>query len=1007
MPILHEAFFATNHEISLVQHSYIGTKIKLDPASELGTFDLGSGKMLVHPGIKVFKTRGNPHAATVTPVSTRKWRSTRQSLQTSKLTEQSGTTLLKFYFQDIPPLRANKAKQVQKFTPKGQRTIFVRTRYNNILHKNYFLLSVANTRDIVVNWDMMVKAASTLGRLVLRHCRTTKSSDRLRMTCHLSTQRRRDHVTMSRDRIKALCRRKSYDSGGRTRSDMSHPTSDRGAYAEGSSVVAVSWDRRKYDKVLIELYRSYEVLWYPKNINYKVKIAKYDALAAISTALDIPKHVVERSGADPEAMSTWTHFRELLFLKDRNTQHASRSTLQEPCEEVEMTFGPLYCFSKSQGLLTCVIALYFQVVCKSLTQYCFVVRSYVNFLLRAQATRRYWVPKAKDSSGNTPNGQDETMVEERGEPGPSLTLRYTSTGCGCAGYGLPGTSGNATSLQDTNSQCSVTSRQTPKFQKKRKMTNPRAEEAFQIMKALWGGRKEKKGTICMWNKSVTSYVNLPTVLQCFYKSFPHLSSGMYFEIVEQDILNVISNDLYESPLAINLNVTPKRSFIDIACTCLYERSRYVVVWQCHVTSRHGVAAAHAMWPRDSVACPSRSSVTATSVAVFEDLYSVNHYPDRRALSLTALPRFRLPIASWWGQPIFPCYHLISMALVGYSWPTFSPEWSGKRKSLPQNVVEKTSPGIPLHQMMGRSHSTPWEPHPRRREITMTQSGHYLGGRAQEGSLDSSLVSRLTGDSSPCSKIGDFIPYIIISSPWFHHYNQAIAPSTTEVLRDLFPVREGCRPWAPTASVLSGPTPRQVVEPRYHLSVQPSRQMPLACAASEIVLPRIHCTLDAGEGIFRSIRNGVGGATWRYPARTGFGTRSGAFTKTHSKRTQEGRQQFPGSEIPDVPQVYIRTQNRRVIRPELSVKKVACASYIESPVTKRNCQGAATLPVHSGYAPDPKNENTPPVVLRTSWTPFRARFKTTPRNTTQPFGANDHDILRKCHDRNFGLELVNL
>ncbi|KAJ8893476.1 hypothetical protein PR048_006074 [Dryococelus australis] len=41
-----------NHEISLVQHFYIGAKIKLDPDSELGSFDLGSGKMLAQPGIK-------------------------------------------------------------------------------------------------------------------------------------------------------------------------------------------------------------------------------------------------------------------------------------------------------------------------------------------------------------------------------------------------------------------------------------------------------------------------------------------------------------------------------------------------------------------------------------------------------------------------------------------------------------------------------------------------------------------------------------------------------------------------------------------------------------------------------------------------------------------------------------------------------------------------------------------------------------------------------------------
>ncbi|KAJ8871466.1 hypothetical protein PR048_027783 [Dryococelus australis] len=41
-----------NHEISLAQHFYIGTKIKLDPGSELGSFDLRSGKMLVQPGIR-------------------------------------------------------------------------------------------------------------------------------------------------------------------------------------------------------------------------------------------------------------------------------------------------------------------------------------------------------------------------------------------------------------------------------------------------------------------------------------------------------------------------------------------------------------------------------------------------------------------------------------------------------------------------------------------------------------------------------------------------------------------------------------------------------------------------------------------------------------------------------------------------------------------------------------------------------------------------------------------
>ncbi|KAJ8874501.1 hypothetical protein PR048_025361 [Dryococelus australis] len=40
-----------NHEISLVQHFYIRTKIKLDHDSELGSFDLGLGRMFVQPGI--------------------------------------------------------------------------------------------------------------------------------------------------------------------------------------------------------------------------------------------------------------------------------------------------------------------------------------------------------------------------------------------------------------------------------------------------------------------------------------------------------------------------------------------------------------------------------------------------------------------------------------------------------------------------------------------------------------------------------------------------------------------------------------------------------------------------------------------------------------------------------------------------------------------------------------------------------------------------------------------
>ncbi|KAJ8866562.1 hypothetical protein PR048_032421 [Dryococelus australis] len=41
-----------NRAISLVQHIYNGTKIKMNPGSELGSFNLGSGKTLVQPGVR-------------------------------------------------------------------------------------------------------------------------------------------------------------------------------------------------------------------------------------------------------------------------------------------------------------------------------------------------------------------------------------------------------------------------------------------------------------------------------------------------------------------------------------------------------------------------------------------------------------------------------------------------------------------------------------------------------------------------------------------------------------------------------------------------------------------------------------------------------------------------------------------------------------------------------------------------------------------------------------------
>ncbi|KAJ8883981.1 hypothetical protein PR048_015837 [Dryococelus australis] len=52
-----------NHKISFVQHHYIGIKIKLDPSLELGSFDFGTGMMLVEPGIS------NRHSVNIPPHS--------------------------------------------------------------------------------------------------------------------------------------------------------------------------------------------------------------------------------------------------------------------------------------------------------------------------------------------------------------------------------------------------------------------------------------------------------------------------------------------------------------------------------------------------------------------------------------------------------------------------------------------------------------------------------------------------------------------------------------------------------------------------------------------------------------------------------------------------------------------------------------------------------------------------------------------------------------------------
>ncbi|KAJ8866152.1 hypothetical protein PR048_033676 [Dryococelus australis] len=66
-----------NHELSLAQHSYIETKIKLDPVSNLGSFDLGSGRKDVGatgPQSYITRTGFNPRAGSP---DFRKWESCR------------------------------------------------------------------------------------------------------------------------------------------------------------------------------------------------------------------------------------------------------------------------------------------------------------------------------------------------------------------------------------------------------------------------------------------------------------------------------------------------------------------------------------------------------------------------------------------------------------------------------------------------------------------------------------------------------------------------------------------------------------------------------------------------------------------------------------------------------------------------------------------------------------------------------------------------------------------
>ncbi|KAJ8882046.1 hypothetical protein PR048_018534 [Dryococelus australis] len=249
-------------------------------------------------------------------------------------------------------------------------------------------------------------------------------------------------------------------------------------------------------------------------MNYKVKNARYDALTAISAVLDMPKHEGERkiknfvgqfareikkvktsgSGADPESMSTWTYFRALLFLKDRNTRRASRSTLR---------------------------------------------------------------------------------------PGTHSDATHLDTPRQVADVSTPGTSGNASSQQDADTQCGVKSRQPPTFQKKRKMIDPRAEEAFQIVKAVREGRKERikgrtqcrRGLLCLQAK--TMHATMVTR----ESSSPHIS-----------LTEVLSIRCSQGSRHIM-----RRCLMCLAWACgghLTEVTR-----PGRVTSRPGVAAARAMWSR--------------------------------------------------------------------------------------------------------------------------------------------------------------------------------------------------------------------------------------------------------------------------------------------------------------------------------------------------------------------------------------------------------------------------
>lgn len=119
------------------------------------------------------------------------------------------------------------------------------------------------------------------------------------------------------------------------------------------------WTRSKTSE-LIELYRSREVLWNPKDPTYKDKNLKNYAWGEIAAQLQTDKFEVqnkvknlitcfrreakkEKSGAGASQSVKWWAFESLLFLKDKTTPRTiTEAGISE--NEVIIVYYCFYCF---------------------------------------------------------------------------------------------------------------------------------------------------------------------------------------------------------------------------------------------------------------------------------------------------------------------------------------------------------------------------------------------------------------------------------------------------------------------------------------------------------------------------------------------------------------------------------------------------------------------------------------------------------------------------------------